>query len=131
MKWGEVKETERGSVIEYERQKTSFKWTIPIGDDARQLMGKRMGNDDHVFFLLPKGSSLNDKIKRWVDNAKINKHITPHSARNTFAGFYYGINKDPFALMKAMGHRDLKTTQRYIDRYLDHYSSNVMPSFSM
>ena len=131
LKWGEVKETERGSVIEYERQKTSAKWTIPISNDARQLMGKRMGNDDFVFFLLPKGSSLNDKIKKWVFAADINKHITPHSARNTFAGFYYGINKDPFGLMKAMGHKDLKTTQRYIDRYLDHYSSNVMPSFSM
>ena len=61
----------------------------------------------------------------------INKHITPHCARNTFAGFHYGINKDPFALMKAMGHKDLKTTQRYIDRYLDHYNANIMPSFSM
>jgi len=94
-------------------------------------MGERKGNDDDVFFLLPKGSSLNDKIKKWIANAKINKHITPHCARNTFAGFHYGINKDPFALMKAMGHKDLKTTQRYIDRYLDHYNANVMPSFSM
>jgi len=41
------------------------------------LMGERKGNDDDVFFLLPKGSSLNDKIKKWIANAKINKHITP------------------------------------------------------
>ena len=131
LKWGDVKETESSSVIEYERQKTFAKWTVKIGNDARQLMGKRMGNDDSVFFLLPKGSSLNDKIKKWIKDANINKHITPHCARNTFAAFHYAINKDPFALMKAMGHKDLKTTQRYIDRYLDHYNANIMPSFSM
>ncbi|WP_446715143.1 tyrosine-type recombinase/integrase [Cloacibacterium sp. TD35] len=53
-------------------------------------------------------------LKKWVESAGINKHITWHCARHTFAtSLVYedvGIN----TVSALLGHKDLRQTQIYV-----------------
>ena len=68
------------------------------------------------------------KDKYYEYDAEIYKKITPHCARATFAGLFYNETKDPLKLMNVMGHKDFKTTMRYIKMFVE-TSEDYMPEF--
>ena len=59
--------------------------------------------------------TLGNWVRNTSLNAKINKHITPHSYRRTFATMiYYGNGKDLVLTSKLMGHANINDTRSYI-----------------
>lgn len=56
--------------------------------------------------------SVNALVEKYSVN--INKKITPHKFRSTYATTVYEATGDVYKVQKCMGHSDLKTTQRYI-----------------
>jgi site-specific recombinase XerD len=48
----------------------------------------------------------------WAKRAKINKHVTFHCSRHTFAVMMLGVT-DIYTVSKLLGHRELSTTQVY------------------
>ena len=71
------------------------------------------------FFTTLEGNQLDtrylcDMIKRYGKRAKINKTISPHTLRHTFATEYYKQTKDIETLRRILGHADNSTTQIYI-----------------
>lgn len=78
----------------------------------------RSKNTDYFFTTL-EGKQLStrylcDMIKRYGKRAKINKVISPHTLRHTFATEYYRQTKDIETLRRILGHVDISTTQIYI-----------------
>ncbi len=49
----------------------------------------------------------------WTEKAGINKHITFHSGRHTFACLMLDLNTDIYTVSKLLGHRNISTTQIY------------------
>lgn len=75
-------------------------------------MPARRKDRDKVF-RLPWANQTNKAIQEWADKAQINKHISFHSARHTFAVMMLELETDIYTVSKLLGHRELSTTQIY------------------
>lgn len=53
-------------------------------------------------------------VRDYTKHAGIKKHITPHSFRRSFATNLYNNGTDLKLIQKLMGHKNLKTTLKYI-----------------
>lgn len=53
-------------------------------------------------------------IKRYAERAGIDKRISPHTLRHTYATQYYKQTKDIETLRQILGHSDISTTTIYI-----------------
>ena len=80
---------------------------------------RRQGNGDcRALFLSNRGSRLSagqiaNRVKHWLGKARINKRISPHSLRHTFATHLYSRTGNILVVKRALGHRDLSTTEIY------------------
>ena len=76
-------------------------------------MGERGKPNDKVFTDIYSPTCTNEAIKRWVLRAGINKEITFHCARHTFAVLMLDLGTDIYTVSKLLGHKELSTTQIY------------------
>ena len=70
-------------------------------------------------FASSKGSQLSVRyiqfmVKRYGERAGINKDITPHTLRHTFATGFIRQGQNVMRLKKILGHSDISTTQIYV-----------------
>jgi len=75
----------------------------------KEKQDHRSGN----VFILPCKSTFGYHVDRMVRNLGIQKHITPHCARHTFATLSINNGMDLYTLSKYLGHNDVKVTQIY------------------
>ncbi|MEN6521125.1 MAG: tyrosine-type recombinase/integrase [Armatimonadota bacterium] len=54
-----------------------------------------------------------ERLKHWLDKAGIRKNISPHGLRHTFATHLYASTSDLLLVKRALGHRDISTTEIY------------------
>ena len=71
------------------------------------------------FFSTLNGSKVSiryiqDMVARYRDRSEIDKNVTPHTLRHTFATQFYRQTKDIETLRKILGHSDISTTQIYV-----------------
>jgi integrase len=112
--WSEVQHSkEIGNYIRFRQKKTKGAETLPISDQALQMLGDRTSPADRVFVGLKYSAWHNLKLQQWVMNAKITKSITFHCARHTYATLQLTLGTDIYTVSKLLGHKDLKTTQIY------------------
>jgi integrase/recombinase XerD len=71
---------------------------------------------------------IQQMVKRYSEKAGIEKNITPHKLRHTFATDYYKETKDILETGKALGHADVSTTMIYT-HVVDDDMENSMKSF--
>jgi len=116
--WGDVYEQGEFTRIIFRQKKTGGQEYLDITREAAALMGERGGVDDHVFTGLHSPSCTNTAIKLWVLRAGINKEITFHCARHTFATMMLDVGADIYTVSKLLGHTKVQTTQLYA-RVLD------------
>lgn len=67
---------------------------------------------DQVLFPLDKGTVEKD-IKRMAKMAGIDKHVTPHKLRHSFATHLFRETKDIVLVQGLLGHSSIQTTQIY------------------
>lgn len=86
---------------------------IPIQDCFYTLLD--MGNPDKLLFENPvmEDSQTNKYLRAIMKIANINKHITFHKARYTFAINSLILGVDIVVVSNILGHSELTTTQRY------------------
>lgn len=77
------------------------------------MLGQRGAPDDKVFPKLGDIQTARIGIAAWVRSAGIDKHITFHCARHSFAIMMLDLGVDLYTLSKLMGHRSIETTQVY------------------
>lgn len=112
--WSEVQHSkEIGHYIRFTQQKTKGAETLPISDQAFELLGKKGKPEDRVFLGLKYSAWYNLKLQQWVMKAGISKTITFHCARHTYATLQLTLGTDIYTVSKLLGHKDLKTTQVY------------------
>ncbi len=57
--------------------------------------------------------SVQYRFALWLQRARIEKRLTVHSLRHGFGALLYQATKDLVLVSRALGHRDIKSTQRY------------------
>ena len=75
--------------------------------------------DDEIFFLAKNGTSLNVSsvkyiVAKYVKKAGIRKRMSAHTLRHTFGAHKADKNMGVATLQELMGHREKKTTLKYI-----------------
>lgn len=88
---------------------------IPLNDGLLHLIGDPSdGQDrDSLIFPLPTYESCCKSLRRWVKRAGINKHISWHSARHSFAVNILNNGANIKTVASLLGHSGLKHTEKY------------------
>ena len=100
------------------RQKTGTVSNVPLLPMAEQIIRKYENHPAALQAekLLPVYSNqkINEYLKTIADNCQINKKLTFHIARHTFATTVtLGNNVSMESVSKMLGHKSIKTTQHY------------------
>lgn len=111
--WGDVYKQGEFTRIIFKQKKTSGQEYLDISSEAEKLMGERGEPGDHVFGDIHSPTVTNQAIQVWVARAGIDKKITFHCGRHTFAVMMLDLGTDIYTVSKLLGHRDLSTTQIY------------------
>ena len=111
--WSEVQYSDNyGWYIRFRQKKTNGAETLPISEQARNLLGERY-EGERVFKGLKYSSWHNVKLQQWMLRAGITKNATFHSARHSYATLLLTKGVDIYTVSKMLGHKHLKTTQIY------------------
>lgn len=110
--WSEVRGTPGNYYLQFRQEKTTGAETLPISDQAFSLLEERREPADKAFKGL-KYSQVKLFLTKWLTKAGIDKNITFHSFRHTYATLQLASGTDIFTVSKMLGHRNVKTTQIY------------------
>ena len=113
---------------------------IPIGGTAMKMVnlyvnGKRKelkikkGEEDYVF-LNRRGAHLTREmvfmlVKKWVKDAGIDKTVSPHTFRHSFATHLIEGGADLRAVQEMLGHESITTTEIYTHLDQDYLRTNI------
>ena len=111
--WGDVYQQGEYTRIVFRQKKTKGQEYLDINDDAVALMRERREDSENVFELSYNHQYINRIVRDWVKKAGINKEITFHCARHTFATMMLDIGTDLYTVSKLLGHSNISTTQIY------------------
>lgn len=111
--WGEITEQSGFTRIIFRQKKTKGQEYLDITPQAAELLGERGKPSDKPFGAIPCTSSTNYEIKTWLARAGIDKRITFHCGRHSFAVMMLDLGTDIYTVSKLLGHRELTTTQIY------------------
>jgi len=108
---------------------------IPLNDGLLSLIGEPPADGDKntLIFPLPTYESCLKSLKRWVKRAGINKHISWHCARHSFAVNILNNGANIKTVASLLGHSGLKHTEKYtraVDR-LKEDAINSLPELKL
>jgi integrase len=101
-----------GNNIELITIKTGEPSYLPLSNITKELIGK-LREPDEFLFSLPCKVTLCRTVKKWVKEAGIEKKITFHKSRHTFATQALSMGADIYTVSKLLNHKNLATTQKY------------------
>ena len=115
--WGEVTQMGGRTRLVFRQKKTGGQEYLDITPQAADLIGER-GNakqNDKVFGYILHPSATNDNLRIWALRAGIDRHISFHCGRHTFAVLMLTLGTDIYTVSKLLTHSNLATTQVYAD----------------
>lgn len=117
LRWDNVKKHSSGKpFLSIVMQKTDEPITIWLSEQAEELMGEPQQMSHRVFPQVNKSNYQYDIIQKFIMYyCGINKKVTWHSGRHTFAYRYLRYHKNPVTLMNLLGHKNIETTQEYFN----------------
>lgn len=88
---------------------------IPLNDGLLKLIGEPTGDQtkDSLIFPLPSYEMCLKALGRWVKRAGIDKHISWHCARHSFAVNILNNGANIKTVASLLGHSGLKHTEKY------------------
>ena len=126
LRWCDVKDLTFANVdfsnrlLKFEQTKTKGHSTastviIPLNDGLLSLIGQPSteGNRNEVIFPLPSHNMCLKALKHWTKRAGIEKHITWHCARHSFAVNILNNGANIKTVASLLGHSGLKHTEKY------------------
>jgi len=113
LKWEDIfHDTNQGHYIKLRENKTKNVQNHFIPKSAYNLLVNEGISEGQVFKGV-KYSLITKPLKKWVEDAKINKNISFHNFRHTFATLQLSRGTDIYTLSKMLGHKNISTTQIY------------------
>ena len=107
-------------LLKFEQNKTkghsaSSGVVMPLDEGRLRLIGTpaQPENRSELVFPLPSYEMCLKALKRWVKRAGINKHISWHCARHSFAVNILSNGADIKTVASLLGHSGLKHTEKY------------------
>ena len=112
--WGEIE----GNQINFRQRKTAEFQYQPLNKSAQSILDKIKGGKiiplpDMPIFNIPDAQHISKHLKPWAKAAGIQKNVTFHSGRHTFATTLLTAGAGLFTVSKLLGHQDIKTTLVY------------------
>lgn len=97
------------------RTKTRVSSNVPLMEIAKELIERYKGlAEDDFVFPMPSNGTCNNQLKKIAMACGINKEVSFHLSRHTFATTVYLCNGGTIeALSKILGHKHISTTQIY------------------
>jgi len=127
----------RDDKIYFTQKKTKGVEYLPLNKPAKEILysGIEKNVIPHpemkVFKLLSKSEDIGLHLRKWGKMAGINKYITFHTARHTYATMLLTCDVDLYTVSKLLEHKNINTTQVYakiVDHKLEE-ASNKLPKF--
>jgi len=109
--------------IQLRQGKTGKLVTIPFNDQARELLPFILAQP-----LQTNNNRVNTELQVCMYVAKVNKHITFHCSRHTFAINCILVGIDIIAVRDWLGHKSVKTTEIYV-KIAEEYRNENMKKF--
>jgi site-specific recombinase XerD len=118
LKYSNLEETDGQLWIKAKRHKSSQSYSVPILKPAIEIMNKYKNHPLSIKcgLVLPVMSNqkMNAYIKEIADLCEINKNLTTHTARHTFATTIMLLNGVSLKVVSFMlGHSSIKMTEKY------------------
>nr|WP_304651348.1 site-specific integrase [Bacteroides acidifaciens] len=122
LRWCDVKDLTYSNVdfanklLRFEQSKTkghssASNVAIPLNDGLLNLIGE--GDRGDLIFPLPSHTMCLKALRHWVSRAGIDKHITWHCARHSFAVNILNNGANIKTVASLLGHSGLKHTEKY------------------
>ena len=122
LRWCDVKDLTYSNIdfsnrlLKFEQSKTKGHSSasgvvIPLNDGLLELVGK--GRRQDLIFTLPSHTMCLKALRHWVARAGIDKHITWHCARHSFAVNILNNGANIKTVASLLGHSGLSNTEKY------------------
>lgn len=124
--WSSVQQVNGFTRIVFKQQKTGSLEYLDLSPQATSIIEQQRGKNEVVVFTnLTTSQYARSYITAWVKAAGINKHITFHCGRHTFATMLLSLDVNIHTVQKLLGHKSLETTEVYA-RILDKNKQNAV-----
>lgn len=112
--WADVREDGDKIQLVYRQRKTGKQMYQYISPQASVYLGERKQNCNRVFLADKYSQAYWARLmQKWIASAGIEKRITFHCARHTFATTLVSQGVDLYVISDLLGHSNIKTTQIY------------------
>ena len=118
--------------MELRQKKTGRMLYLPLNKQAQAYLPHTKRSAEDYVFSLPCTSTIDLQLKKWAKNAGINKKLTYHMRRHTFATLALTAGVDIYTTSQLLGHANIRHTQRYaqiINSKKDHAVSLLDDAF--
>ena len=113
LKWENILKDGDNFFIRYRQKKTDSFETLPINQQAFDLLGEKTSGAERIFNKLSFFARNNPKLRKWFTDAGITKHLSFHCFRHTNATLLLTEGIDIYTISKMLAHKHVKTTQIY------------------
>jgi len=124
LRWDQVRYEDSQPYIWFTQEKTGEAQSLPLSEQAVEILNaqkdiqpspsvRRQFEKDTVFKLPLSSQAVNDALKRWAKQAGIEKNISFHVGRHSFATLSLTYGVDLYTVSKLLGHQSIQTTEIY------------------
>jgi len=114
LKWKNVYDLQNGRCeLRYIMQKTGKAHVLPIGSQARDLLGDKRGKGESPVLGVPAIQTVNRCLHGWAVRAGISKKVTFHVGRHTFATLALSAGVPLKVVSDYLGHSSVVQTEVY------------------
>ena len=112
--WGMLGNLEGDVSVSLRMEKTKKPLYLPISPQALKWLPERgAARDDDKVFPLPGEGFVNSRVRGMMRQLGIEKHVSFHCARHTFATMMLTLGVDLYTVSKLLGHASVDQTQVY------------------
>ena len=94
-------------------QKTQKPLNVPLSKEAMRVLAPKDNGNEPIFTLPSSDATISYHIKRWMKAGGVDKTISFHCGRHTFATMMLTLGADIYTTSKLLGHSNVTTTQIY------------------
>lgn len=109
LKWSNIKDGR----IHITQAKTKGAIYIPLNDNAAHILDLQRDNIESIFKFSAYNGSVNRTLGKLIKKTNINKNVTFHTARHTFATLLVSSGVNIYTVSKLLGHTNINSTLVY------------------